>query len=84
MNGFRRGDLYHCPTRSPDLIFSDFILLWGWAKEEVYRRNPKTIQEVEFVIRDVLGNIPQTFLRKSNQHIEKMLKKCRGNAGAKS
>lgn len=79
MNGFRRGDLYHWPIRSPDLISSDFYL-WGWAKEEFYRRNPKSIQELEFVIRDVLGNFTETFLRKSNQLIEERLRKCRGNA----
>lgn len=81
MNGIRRGDLYHWPTGSPDLISSDFFL-WRWASEEVYRRNQKSIQEFEFVMRDVLGNFSETFLRKSNQHIEERSRKCRGNAPA--
>lgn len=81
MNGFRRGDLYHWPTRSPDVISRDFHL-WRWAEEEVDRSNPKSIQELEYVMRDVLGNFTDTFLRKSNQHIKESSRKCRGNAGA--
>lgn len=80
VNGFRRGDLYHWLTRSPDLISSDFFL-WRWAEEEVVRSNPKSIQELEFVMRDVFGNFPDKFLRNSNQHIEERSRKCRGNAG---
>lgn len=34
------------------------------------------------IVRAVLGNFPETFLRRSNQQIEERLKKCRGNAGA--
>lgn len=75
INGFRRRELYHCPTRSPDLISSDFFL-WRWAEEEVDRSNPKSIQELEFVMRDVFGNLPNKFLRNSNQHIEERPRKC--------
>ena len=38
---------------SPHLSFS-----WGLAKEQVYSRPPSTLEEIEYVIRDVLTNVP--------------------------
>lgn len=76
-----RGGPHHWPARSPDLTPCDFFL-WGWAKEEVYKRNPKTLQELEAFILDVLGNVPQDFLRKSVQNVSLRLRKCVDNAGA--
>ena len=52
------------PARSCDITPCDFFL-WGWAKEQVYSRSPSTIEELEYVIRDVLTNVPADFLRKA-------------------
>ena len=59
----RRGP-YEWPARSCDITPCDFFL-WGWAKEEVYKRSPSNLEELEFAIRDVLTNIPAEFLRKA-------------------
>ena len=55
---------YEWPARSCDITPCDFFL-WGWAKEEVYKRSPSNLEELEFAIRDVLTNIPAEFLRKA-------------------
>ena len=52
------------PARSCDITPCDFFL-WGWAKDEVYKRSPSNLQELEFEIRDVLMNIPPEFLQKA-------------------
>jgi hypothetical protein len=59
----RRGP-HVWPARSPDLTPCDFFL-WGWAKEEVYRTKPKTLEELEGRIWEVMLSIPQEFLLKS-------------------
>ena len=59
----RRGP-YDWPARSPDLTPCDFFL-WGWAKDKVYRREPRTIDELEDAIHDVISNVPVEFLRKA-------------------
>lgn len=76
----RRGP-HEWPARSPDLTPCDFFL-WGWAKEEVYRTKPRTLDELEDRIRQVLGNIPQEFLHKSTESIPRRLQTLVQNAGA--
>ncbi|PSN49460.1 hypothetical protein C0J52_06588 [Blattella germanica] len=51
----RRGP-HEWLARSPDLSPCDFFL-WGWAKDEVYRTKPRTLNELEARIREVLANI---------------------------
>jgi hypothetical protein len=67
----RRGP-HEWPARSPDLTPCDFFL-WGWAKEEVYRTKPTTLNELEDHIRHVLTNVPQEFLQKSIENIPRQL-----------
>ena len=70
----RRGP-FEWPARSCDLTPCDFFL-WGWAKEEVYRRNPKDIEELKTVIKDVLTNVPIEMLQKSvSEEVPRRLKK---------
>jgi hypothetical protein len=65
------------PARSHNLTPCDFFL-WGWAKEEVYRTKPTTLNELEDRIRHVLTNVPQEFLQKSVENIPSVT-----NTGAK-
>ena len=76
----RRGP-HEWPARSPDLTPCDFFL-WGWAKEEVYKTNPKSLEELKDKILEVLGNVPSDFLSKTIDNIPKRLKKLAENKGA--
>ena len=60
----RRRGPYDWPACSPDLTPCDFFL-WGWAKDENYRREPRIIDELEDVIHDVISNVPLKFLRRA-------------------
>ena len=76
----RRGP-YDWPARSPDLTPCDFFL-WGWAKDQVYRREPRTIDELEDVIHDVISNVPVEFLRKAvTEEVPRRLQKLIENGG---
>jgi hypothetical protein len=48
-------------SRSLDLMPCVFFL-WGWAKEQVYRRKPRNLEQLEETITDVLTNIPEDML----------------------
>ncbi|CAF4029216.1 unnamed protein product [Rotaria sp. Silwood2] len=72
----RRGPTSWSP-KSPDLTPCDFFL-WGWAKEEVYKTNPKTLAELEERIRTVLNNVPQEFLKNSTSNVAVRLQKKDG------
>lgn len=76
----RRG-AHEWPARSPDLTPCDFFL-WGWAKEEVYKRKPRNLDELEAVITDVLANVPPNMLQASVSNVPVRLRKCVENAGA--
>jgi hypothetical protein len=72
----RRGP-HELPARSADLTPCDFFL-WGWAKEEVYRIKPTTLNR----IRHVLTNVPQELLQKSVENIPRRLQALVQNADA--
>ena len=69
----RRGAI-DWPARSPDLTPCDFFL-WGWAKEQVYKENPQTIDELEASVNQVLKNVPLDFLRHTIENVPKRLQK---------
>ena len=69
----RRGP-HEWPARSPDLTPCDFFL-WGWAKEEVYKTKPRSLEELEQRIKDILGNVPVEFLQKSIANVPKRINK---------
>jgi hypothetical protein len=72
----RRGP-HEWPAQSPDLTPRDFFL-WGWAKEEVYRTKPTTLNR----IRHALTKVPQEFLQKSVENIPCRLQVLVQNADA--
>ena len=76
----RRGP-HEWPARSPDLTPCDFFL-WGWAKEEVYRAKPRTMEQLEDRIRNVITNVPHDFLQKTVDSIPGRLRKLVDAAGA--
>ncbi|CAG4985761.1 unnamed protein product [Parnassius apollo] len=51
------------PARSPDLTPGDFFL-WGWANDDVYRSEPRTLDDLEVRIQQGLTNVPQHLLQK--------------------
>jgi hypothetical protein len=69
------------PARSRDLTPCDFFL-WGWAKDEVYRTNPRTLKELEARIQDVIINVPLNFLQKTVDFIPDRLRKLVNVTGA--
>ncbi|PSN52878.1 hypothetical protein C0J52_14475 [Blattella germanica] len=54
----RRGPHVWPAFLSPDLTPCDFFL-WGWAKDEVYRTKPRTLEQLEARIQYVINNIHQ-------------------------
>ena len=76
----RRGPM-EWPARSPDLTPCDFFL-WGWAKEEVYKTNPRTGEELKDRIKAVMDSVPTDFLRKAVEDVPKRWQRCVDNAGA--
>jgi len=69
------------PARSPDLTPCDFFL-WGWAKEEVYRAKPRTMEQLQDRIRNAITNVPYDFLQKTVDSIPGRLRKLVDAAGA--
>jgi len=69
------------PARSLDLMPCDFFL-WGWAKEEVYWAKPRTMEQLEERIRNVINNVPRDFLQKAVDSISVRLRKLVDAAGA--
>ena len=59
----------------------DFFL-WGWLKEQVYAASPKTLDELEERIREVLASVPQDFLQRSVVSVPRRLEKLVSKAGA--
>jgi len=76
----RRGP-HKWPARSPDPTLCDFFL-WGWAKEEVYRAKPCTMEQLEDRIRNVITSVPHDFLQKTVDSIPGRLRKLVDAAGA--
>jgi hypothetical protein len=56
--------------------------MWGWAKAEVYRTKPRTLEELETRIQDVITNIPYDFLQKTVDSIPGRLRKLVDVTGA--
>jgi len=61
-----RREPHEWPARSPDLTPCDFFL-WGWAKEELYRAKLRTMERLEYRIRNIT-NVPHDFLQKTGFH----------------
>lgn len=58
----RYGEGYDWPPYSPDLNPLDFWL-WGYLKDEVYKRSPKTIEEMKTTVQNVIAKIGENTRR---------------------
>jgi len=76
----RRGP-HEWPAGSPHLTPCDFFL-WGWAKEEVYWAKPRTMEQLEDRIRNVITSVPHDSLQKTVDSIPSSLRKLVDAAGA--
>ncbi|CAE1323807.1 unnamed protein product [Acanthosepion pharaonis] len=54
---------HKCPPRSSDLNSFPFFL-WGYTKEEVYKTKPRTLEDLETRIQEVLNDIPDDAFQK--------------------
>ena len=63
------------PPRSPDLNPCDFYL-WSYMKEEVHRCQPRSIAEVEQLIREFLASINADILQRVNSQFLSRVRKC--------
>jgi hypothetical protein len=54
----------------------------GLAKEEIYRAKPRTMEQLEDRIRNVITNVPRDFLQKTVDSISGRLRKLVDVAGA--
>jgi hypothetical protein len=80
----RRG-VHERPPRSPDLTPCDFLLCvcgGGGGKEQVYRRKPRNLEQLEEIITNVLSNISEHMLQSAVANVPGRLRKCGENAGA--
>jgi hypothetical protein len=59
-----------------------WLFLWDWAKDEVYHTKPRTLEELEARIWDVITNVPHNFLQKTVDSIPGRLRKLVDIMGA--
>jgi hypothetical protein len=71
------GSTINWPLRSPDLTSLDFCL-WGWMKNEVYRRKVDTWDELLDRIMDAIACIKerQDELRQTTRHVLTQVATC--------
>jgi hypothetical protein len=58
----RRGTI-EWPARSPDLNACDFFL-WGYLKNKVYEKKPRTTEDLKRNIREEVATISPTMLQR--------------------
>ena len=70
------------PAISHELTPHDFFL-WYWLKEQVYSTKPRSLEELEGRIREVvMSSIPQEFLMRSVDAVHGRFEKLVANDGA--
>jgi len=69
----RFGDI-HWPPRSPGLSICD-IFLWGYLKSRVYEGKPRTLKDLETVIREKIEDIYLKFLNRMVANFRETLQK---------
>jgi hypothetical protein len=74
-----RGDI-PWPARSPDLAACDFFL-WGHLKAEVYKRRPRTTDELKAAIQHEIAAIPPEITRRVMRNFRVRLRMCIENEG---
>ena len=68
------------PSRRPDLTPGEFYL-WGYTMEELYKAKPRTLEDLEARIQDVLNHIPDDVQQKVAHSIHGYLRKLVEAAG---
>lgn len=74
---FGRGGPYSWPPRSPDLTVLDYFL-WGHMKQEVYKTEVNTIDELRARILVVANEIRNNgqMIHRATQNLQKRCRKC--------
>jgi len=75
-----RGGSIAWPPRSPDLTPPDFFL-WGYLKDKVYSRKPRTIEELKSSIECEIRGIPLNLCKKVCRSVPHRLQKCMSMEG---
>lgn len=70
-----RGSPFPWPPRSPDLTKMDFFL-WGYVKDQVYRLQPTTRDDMKIRIREVFRNINNNMLNDVSRSFEDRTQAC--------
>ena len=60
------------PARSPDLSPLDYFL-WGYVKENVFKRQPEYIEILKEIVQEVVSSIDQDVLRAIMANFEKRI-----------
>ncbi|KAL4130614.1 hypothetical protein QTP88_008035 [Uroleucon formosanum] len=68
------------PPRSPDLSPCDYFL-WGYLKAEVFKHQPRTIEELKKTIRQEISRIPLDMLAKMMENFRERLQMCVARQG---
>ena len=63
------------PARSPDLSPLDYFL-WGYVKENVFKRQPADIEILKEIVQEVVSSIDQDVLRAVMANFEKRINLC--------
>lgn len=75
----RNGDV-NWPARSCDITPLDFFL-WGFLKDQVYKNNPQTIDELKNNIRGAIGEINLHMCDKVIENFKKRIAVCNRSHG---
>jgi hypothetical protein len=76
----RRGNI-EWPARSPDLNTCDYFL-WRYLKIKVYKKKPRTTEDLKQDIREEVAAIPPTMLQRVMQKfLTRVLGECVNNNG---
>lgn len=68
------------PPRSPDITPIDFFL-WGYIKNEVYKRRYQTLDELQESVTTIIRGIEPMTILKAARSVQKRLNKCVEQAG---
>jgi transposase len=76
----RRGTI-EWPPRSCDLTPLDFFL-WGYLKDLVYSRSPRTLLDLQYRIVEAMNFIPLEMILRVIRHVPERLRLCYASGGA--
>lgn len=68
------------PARSPDMTPLDFFL-WGYVKDEIYKRRYETVDELQININNIIRSIDRRVILKATRSVHKRLIKCDEQGG---